>query len=89
MRRLNIADPSFPVTTVRSLGVAPGDSWRVAGDGGGYTVVTQAYAGVSFFDTTAAGPPTTLSPLDTETVLEQWRRRRRATSPEPHAKEKR
>jgi hypothetical protein len=39
--------------------------------------------------TTAAGPPTTLSPLDADTVLEQWRRRRRATSPEPHAKEQR
>ena len=39
--------------------------------------------------TTAAGPPTTLSPLDPDTVLEQWRRRRRATSSQPDAKEKR
>jgi Domain of unknown function (DUF1992) len=28
--------------------------------------------------TTAAGPPTTLSPLDPGAVLEEWRRRRRA-----------
>ena len=31
--------------------------------------------------TTAAGPPTTLSPLDTDTVLEEWRRRRREHAP--------
>lgn len=35
--------------------------------------------------TTAAGPPTTLSPLDTDTVLEEWRRRRRELPPAPHA----
>ena len=41
--------------------------------------------------TTAAGPPTTLSPLDTNTVLEEWRRRRAPSphAPARHAKEKR
>ena len=41
--------------------------------------------------TTAAGPPTTLSPLDTDTVLEEWRRRRQPSpkAPAPHAREKR
>jgi hypothetical protein len=41
--------------------------------------------------TTAAGPPTTLSPLDTETVLEEWRRRRQpsANAPASPSKEKR
>ena len=41
--------------------------------------------------TTAAGPPTTLSPLDTDTVLEQWRRRRGPSpnAPAHRAKEKR
>jgi hypothetical protein len=37
--------------------------------------------------TTAAGPPTTLSPLDTDAVLEEWRRRRESSpdAPRPHA----
>jgi hypothetical protein len=39
--------------------------------------------------TTAAGPPTTLSPLETDTVLEEWRRRRREHTPASHPKEKR
>ena len=34
--------------------------------------------------TTAAGPPTTLSPLDTDTVVEEWRRRRREPPSAPH-----
>lgn len=35
--------------------------------------------------TTAAGPPTTLSPLDPDTVLEEWRHRRQEPPPAPHA----
>ena len=38
--------------------------------------------------TTAVGPPTTLSPLDTDTVLDEWRRRRAPSPPLSHAKEK-
>jgi hypothetical protein len=38
--------------------------------------------------TTAVGPPTTLSPLDIDTVLDEWRRRRAPSHPASHAKER-
>ena len=39
--------------------------------------------------TTAAGPPTTLAPLDAQDVVANWRRRRPHAPRPPHAKETR
>jgi hypothetical protein len=39
--------------------------------------------------TTAAGPPTTLAPLDVEDVVADWRRRRQHSSRSPRAEEAR
>jgi len=39
--------------------------------------------------TTASGPPTTLSPLDVENVVADWRRRRSPSPPASHLKETR